>query len=106
MPQPPALSVEQRQAALDKAAKVRRERAEVKEKLKMGSITLAELLGRAEADEAIGKMTVISVLESLPGLGKVKARRLMENVGISESRRLRGLGTNQREALLSRTARP
>ena len=37
MPQPPALTPEQRQAALDKAAKVRRERAEVKEKLKMGS---------------------------------------------------------------------
>ena len=104
MPQPPALTPEQRQAALEKAAKVRRERAEVKEKLKMGSLTLTELLKKAETDETVGKMKVVSVLESLPGLGKVKARRLMETVGISESRRLQGLGAKQRADLLKETA--
>ena len=92
MPQPPALTPEQRQAALAKAAKVRRERAEVKEKLKLGSISLSELLTTADSNETVGKMKVLSVLESLPGLGKVKARRLMDTVGISESRRLQGLG--------------
>jgi len=105
MPQPPALTPEQRQAALEKAAKVRRERAEVKEKLKLGSISLSDLLKQAEEDETVGKMKVISVLESLPGLGKVKARRLMETVGISESRRLQGLGAKQRADLLKETAR-
>jgi hypothetical protein len=105
MPQPPALTPEQRQAALDKAAKVRRERAEVKEKLKMGSLSLSALLARADKDETIGKMKVLSVLESLPGLGKVKARRLMETVGISETRRLQGLGANQRESLLAHTSK-
>ena len=105
MPQPPALTPEQRQAALAKAAKVRRERAEVKEKLKLGSITLSELLVMADSNETVGKMKVLSVLESLPGLGKVKARRLMDTVGISESRRLQGLGSNQRESLLRETAR-
>ena len=104
MPQPPALTPEQRQAALEKAAKVRRERAVVKEKLKLGSLTLAELLKKAETDETVGKMKVVSVLESLPGLGKVKARRLMETVGISESRRLQGLGAKQRADLLKETA--
>jgi hypothetical protein len=106
MPQPPALTPEQRQAALDKAARVRRERAEMKDHLKMGRITLSELLEKSDKDETVGKMKVLSVLESLPGLGKVKARRLMETVGISESRRLQGLGVNQREALLSHTAKP
>jgi signal recognition particle GTPase len=105
MPQPPALTPEQRQAALEKAAKVRRERAEVKEKLKLGSLTLSELLKKAEKDETVGKMKVVSVLESLPGLGKVKARRLMETVGISESRRLQGLGAKQRAELLKETER-
>jgi signal recognition particle GTPase len=105
MPQPPALTAEQRQAALQKAAKVRRERADVKEKLKLGSLTLAELLKQAEGDETVGKMKVVSVLESLPGLGKVKARRLMETVGISESRRLQGLGAKQRADLLRSTVR-
>jgi hypothetical protein len=105
MPQPPALTPEQRQAALQKAARVRRERAEVKEKLKMGHLSLPELLKNAENDETVGKMKVVSVLESLPGLGKVKARRLMETVGISESRRLQGLGAKQRADLLKETAR-
>jgi hypothetical protein len=105
MPQPPALTPEQRAAALEKAAKVRRERAEVKDKLKMGTKTLSELLIEADSNETIGKMKVVSVLESLPGLGKVKARRLMETVGISDSRRLQGLGAKQREALLKETAR-
>jgi hypothetical protein len=100
MPLPPSLSPEQRQAALDKAAAARRERAELKEKLKMGSINLKELLRLADSQEVVAKMKVLSVLESLPGVGKVKARRTMEDVGISETRRVRGLGEQQRSKLL------
>jgi signal recognition particle GTPase len=102
MPLPPSLSPEQRQAALDKAAAARRQRAELKEKLKMGSLSLRELLDQAGTDEVVGKMKVLAVLESLPGLGKVKARRLMEEVGISETRRVQGLGANQRQALFEK----
>jgi hypothetical protein len=100
MPLPPQLTDEQRRAALAKAAEARRARAELKEKLKMGSLTLTELLGRAEGDDIIAKMKVLAVLESLPGVGKVKARRTMEEIGISESRRVRGLGDQQRASLL------
>ena len=83
MPLPPALSPDERSAALAKAAAARRQRAELKEKLKMGSTTLKELLEQAERDEVIGKMKVVTVLESLPGVGKVRARRMMEQIGIS-----------------------
>jgi hypothetical protein len=100
MPLPPALSPEQRQAALDKAAAARRQRAELKEKLKMGSLSLKELLDQSDGDEVVGKIKVVAVLESLPGVGKVRARRLMEELHISETRRVRGLGSQQREALL------
>ena len=100
MPLPPTLTAEQRQAALEKAALARRERAELKERLKMNSLTLAELLDQAEGNDVIGKMKVVAVLESLPGVGKVKARRTMEEIGISETRRVRGLGAQQRDALL------
>jgi signal recognition particle GTPase len=100
MPLPPELSPDQRQAALDKAAAARRQRAELKEKLKMGSLTLKELFDQSERDEVVGKMKVLAVLESLPGVGKVRARRIMEEVEISEARRVRGLGDNQRSALL------
>lgn len=105
MPQPPSLSPEQRQAALEKAAVARRARAELKEKLKMGSTTLEELFAQSESDDIVGKMKVLAVLESLPGVGKVKARRLMEDNGIPDTRRVQGLGSNQREALLQETRR-
>ena len=100
MPLPPSLSPDQRQAALEKAAAARRRRAELREKLKMGSTSLKELLDEADRDEVVGKMKVLTLLESLPGVGKVRARRLMEEIGISESRRVRGLGAQQRDALL------
>ena len=104
MPLPPSLSADQRQAALEKAAQARRTRAELKEKLKMGSLGLGDLLQLAETDEVVGKMKVLAVLESLPGLGKVKARRVMEEVGISETRRLAGLGDQQRKKLFDKLA--
>ena len=100
MPQPPPLTAEQRKAALEKAAAVRRARAELQERLKLGSLTLADLLEQAEDDDVIGKMKVSAVLESLPGVGKVKARRTMGEIGIAPTRRVRGLGDQQRAALL------
>ena len=99
MPLPPQLTPEQRQAALAKAAEARKARAEIKEKLKMGSLTLGEALDRADSDDAIGRLKVVTFLESLPGVGKVKARRLMEEIGIAENRRVKGLGDQQRQAL-------
>lgn len=104
MPLPPALSPEERHAALAKAAEARRQRAEVKERLKAGGLTLGELFAQGRDDEVLAKLKVVSILESLPGVGKVKARRLMQELDISESRRLRGLGDNQRRRLLDRFA--
>ena len=98
----PQLTDEQRRAALVKAAEARRVRAEIKELLKMGSISVSELLVRSDDEVILAKMKVLSVLEALPKLGKVKARRTMDEVGISDSRRLRGLGSQQRAELLAR----
>ncbi len=98
----PQLTDEQRRAALVKAAEARRVRAEIKELLKMGTLSLSELLDRSDSDKILAKMKVLSVLEALPKLGKVKARRTMDEVGISESRRLRGLGSQQRAELVAR----
>ena len=98
----PQLTDEQRRAALAKAAEARRVRAEIKELLKMGTLSLSELLDRSDNEKILAKMKVLSVLEALPKLGKVKARRTMDEVGISESRRLRGLGSQQRAELVAR----
>ncbi len=96
----PTLTEEQRREALAKAAEARKKRADIKERLKGGRLSLREVL-EMRGDEVTGKMKVSSVLESLPGVGKVRARKLMERLDISATRRVRGLGAKQKEALLA-----
>jgi len=60
---------------------------------------LSQVLKDGQSDDIVGKMKVSALLESVPGIGKVRARQIMERLGIAESRRVRGLGTNQRAAL-------
>lgn len=95
----PTLTDEQRKFALEKAAEARRARAEIKQKLKAGTLTLKEILERPE-DDTVGKMKVSAVLEALPGVGKVRAKKIMEKLEIAPTRRVRGLGDKQKTALL------
>jgi hypothetical protein len=98
----PQLTPEQRAAALEKAAEARKARAELKNQLKNGGVSLSKVLADGQSDDIVGKMKVSAVLEALPGVGKVKAAQIMEELGISETRRVRGLGSNQVSALESR----
>jgi hypothetical protein len=104
MANPPSLTPEQRQRALEKAGAARRQRAEVKDKLKIGSLSLGELFEATdrgdESGNMLAKLKVVSVLESLPGVGKVNAKRLLKGLDISDGRRLGGVGDKQRERLL------
>ena len=95
----PPLTPEQRSAALAKAAAARRERAEVKNRLKHSGASLSEVVRSGQTNEVIGKMRVSALLESMPGVGKVRARQIMERLQIAETRRVRGLGINQVAAL-------
>lgn len=96
----PLLTPEQREAALAKAAAARQVRAEVKNRLKHSGATLSEVIAEARANETVAKLKVVDLLRSMPGVGAVKAREIMDRVGIADSRRLRGLGSNQIKALL------
>jgi hypothetical protein len=100
----PSLSPEQRAAALEKAAEIRKARAELKDQLKSGKTNLASVLDRAENDDVVGKLKVSAVLQAMPGIGKIRANQIMEKLKIAESRRLRGLGEQQRKALLGEFA--
>ncbi|MCL2535230.1 MAG: integration host factor [Nocardiaceae bacterium] len=98
----PTLTPEQRAAALEKAAASRKARSELREGLKSGKLTLVEVLDKAETDELVGKTKVLYLLESLPKVGKIKARDIAESVGIAETRRVSGLGARQRADLIAK----
>ncbi len=95
----PHLSTEQRQKNLELAAKARQKRAEIRADLKSGKLSLSEVLTRTD-DPVVMRMKVIALIESLPGYGKARAEKLMEDIDISVNRRIQGLGTRQREALI------
>jgi hypothetical protein len=97
----PQLTPAQRTAALEKAAAARQARAKLREEIKGGKISFAEVM-KQSADPIVARMKVSTLLESLPGFGKAKAAKIMSELEISESRRVQGLGARQREQLLER----
>jgi hypothetical protein len=99
----PQLTAEERQAALEKAKIARVKRAQVREDLKSGKLSLKEVIDMKD-DEVVGRMKVSTLIETLPGYGKAKASKVMAELKIAESRRLRGLGARQEAALLERLA--
>jgi guanylate kinase len=96
---PPQLTAEQRVAALAKASASRKRRAEVKNQIKNGHLSIDDVLSLALTDEAIGKMRVKELLESLAGVGKIRVISLMERLNISPTRRIQGLGRHQLKEL-------
>jgi len=92
---PPQLSDEQRKEALLKAADSRKRRAEVKFKIKNGEFSIDTVLEIAKNEDAIAKMRVKELLESMTGVGKIRAQSLMERLNISPTRRIQGLGRHQ-----------
>ena len=97
----PKMTDEQRAAALERAAQARRVRAEIKQLLKTGSLTLEDVFARAEEDDLVAGIKVSALVVSMPHMGKVKAKRLLEDLRIAENRRLRGLTSRQRADLLA-----
>jgi hypothetical protein len=97
----PNLSDADRKLALQKAAEARQKRAELRQKIKGGQMTFAQVMKKAE-DPIVARMKVSTLLESLPGFGKAKAAKIMDELQISESRRVQGLGARQRGLLMER----
>ncbi|QRZ60701.1 integration host factor, actinobacterial type [Rothia sp. ZJ932] len=94
------LTNEQRAEARAKANISRAARAAVKEDLKQRKITVEEVLERSKSDEALSRLKVVDLLRSIPSIGEIKAEAIMAELNIASSRRLRGLGIHQRQALI------
>ena len=95
----PVLTNEQRIAASAKAVEMRTKRAVVRRQLKESEVSFTEVLSIANSDDIVSGMRVITILESLPGIGKIKASTLMESCDIAMSRRMKGLGSTQARKL-------
>lgn len=93
------LTKEERDTARRKALAARVERAELKQEFGSGAISFDEVLQRAGGSEAVARLKTLELLESLPGVGRVTATKVLEDLGISVNRRLGGLGVKQRRAL-------
>ena len=100
MPTPPKLTTEQRSAALAKSTAARQVRAAAKARVKSGDLSLSAVFDLAKSDEAIAKMRVVELLESISGVGKVRAIATLDRLQISQTRRIQGLGVAQLKNLL------
>lgn len=103
MNQPPDLSDERRRLNGEAAIRARRERAELKNALKEGRLSVREVL--ADLRPSIRRMKVSDFISALPQMGSTRALNLMEKIGIAESRRIGGLGRRQAAELLAHLER-
>ncbi|TLM78302.1 MAG: integration host factor [Actinobacteria bacterium] len=97
----PNLSDAQRAEALKKAAMARQARAALRADIKSGKMAFAAVMKKA-GDPIVARMKVSTLLESLPGYGKAKAAKIMDELGISPTRRIQGLGSRQRTELMEK----
>ena len=95
---PPKLTTQERRDALKAAVAARRSRAAFKEEIKVGKKSWKDAF--SAQDESIKKMRVRELIESLPGVGEVRAKNILERAGISPTRRVGGVGRSQYEKLL------
>ena len=101
----PPLSNEQRLEARHAATEARRRRAQVKQDLRTGELSLADVLDLAESDDVVAHTKVVDTLKPLPRVGAVRAEKIMSRLDIAPNRRLRGLGKHQAAALIEEFGR-
>lgn len=103
----PKLTDEERRAACVKASEIRHRRAELREHLKMGSLAVEDLFKLSDSgDQAAAGMRAWSLITAMPGFGEKKSKKLMDSCHISKTRRVRGLGINQRTQLIEAFKEP
>ena len=91
----------ERMRAREKATAARAVRADIKAQLKTGKLSVADVIGSTDGDDAVSRLKVLDLLKALPGVGDVRAAAIMTEVGIAATRRVRGLGIHQRRDLVS-----
>ena len=94
---PPKLSKEALASAGAKAVAARRDRAEIKQALANEELSIFDVIN--DGRESIQRMKIRELLDAAPGVGERRAFTIMEKAGISQSRRIAGLGAHQLKKL-------
>ena len=95
----PTRSASQRQSALARANAIRVKRAALKRDLKGGERLLADVL--AKPADWVLTAKVHDLLVCVPGIGAVKAGRLLQQCRVSGSKTVGGLSDRQRSELVA-----
>lgn len=90
----------ERRAALELAGRIRHTREALVENVRAGGVDVRLILD--SDDPLIRTIKVVTVIENLPGLGKVKARRILDEVGVSANLKIEHLDGHRRTNLLDR----
>lgn len=88
------------EAALKRIKAARQRRAAILKGVADGSYSVPDVLNMAGTDDTVARMKVFTLIKAAPGYGFARTQQTMRKLHISESRRLRGLGANQRAALV------
>ena len=94
------LTEDARASAREKAVLARAHRQEIKRALSDRELSVRQVLDMVDSDPALAKMPVGQMLRALPGIGAVRAERIIEELHIAPTRRLGGLGVHQRRKMV------
>jgi hypothetical protein len=91
-----------RKSVIANAYSLRCEMSQVLLNVASGKLNLSDVLIKNADHEATKRLYVVKALEAIQSVGKVKARRLMADLEITEKRRIESLSNSERRALLDK----
>ncbi len=95
-----------RTQAIASALALRQEMSLVLKQVANNESSLADVLINNSKHQPTNRLYLVKVLELISGIGKVKARRIMAELGIAEKCRIESLSAQDRESLLRSVGLP
>ena len=95
-----ATTARQTDEVLARATKLRNNLESVISGVAAGSVTLAQVFERTSEDAVCGFVYLVKIAESVPGIGKVRGRRVLEELGLGERTRVSEVSASVRDSLV------
>jgi len=92
--------------AFERAAQARQAIADIISSVRSGDTDLPAAFELADANPLMGRVFAVKVFEAVPGIGKVRARRTMDDIGLDEDVWLDQVPSEARLAVAQAFAEP